>query len=68
MSFQRGQEEAEVRKLHVFPRQTAAHEERVHDPPLGEGVARISDALRALSFDCETVGDDLLISARLREW
>jgi len=38
------------------------------DPLEGEGVAHISDALRALSFDCEGVGDDLLISARLREW
>ena len=24
--------------------------------------------LRALSFSCESVGEDLLISARLREW
>jgi diaminohydroxyphosphoribosylaminopyrimidine deaminase / 5-amino-6-(5-phosphoribosylamino)uracil reductase len=38
------------------------------DPLEGEGVAHISDALRALSFDCESVGEDLLISARLREW
>jgi diaminohydroxyphosphoribosylaminopyrimidine deaminase / 5-amino-6-(5-phosphoribosylamino)uracil reductase len=38
------------------------------DPLEGEGVERISEALRALSFDCESVGDDLLISARLREW
>jgi diaminohydroxyphosphoribosylaminopyrimidine deaminase/5-amino-6-(5-phosphoribosylamino)uracil reductase len=38
------------------------------DPLEGEGVERISEALRALSFDCESVGADLLISARLREW
>jgi diaminohydroxyphosphoribosylaminopyrimidine deaminase / 5-amino-6-(5-phosphoribosylamino)uracil reductase len=38
------------------------------DPLEGEGVERISDALRALTFDCDRVGDDLLISARLREW
>jgi diaminohydroxyphosphoribosylaminopyrimidine deaminase/5-amino-6-(5-phosphoribosylamino)uracil reductase len=38
------------------------------DPLEGEGVERISEALRALSFDCDGVGDDLLISARLREW
>lgn len=38
------------------------------DPLEGEGVAHISDALRALSFDCRSVGEDLLISARLREW
>jgi diaminohydroxyphosphoribosylaminopyrimidine deaminase / 5-amino-6-(5-phosphoribosylamino)uracil reductase len=38
------------------------------DPLEGEGVERISEATHALSFDCESVGEDLLISARLREW
>jgi diaminohydroxyphosphoribosylaminopyrimidine deaminase / 5-amino-6-(5-phosphoribosylamino)uracil reductase len=38
------------------------------DPLEGEGVAHISDALRALSFECDSVGEDLLVSARLREW
>jgi diaminohydroxyphosphoribosylaminopyrimidine deaminase/5-amino-6-(5-phosphoribosylamino)uracil reductase len=38
------------------------------DPLEGEGVERISEALRALSFACESIGEDLLISARLREW
>jgi diaminohydroxyphosphoribosylaminopyrimidine deaminase/5-amino-6-(5-phosphoribosylamino)uracil reductase len=38
------------------------------DPLEGEGVEVISDALRALTLECDTVGDDLLISARLREW
>jgi diaminohydroxyphosphoribosylaminopyrimidine deaminase / 5-amino-6-(5-phosphoribosylamino)uracil reductase len=38
------------------------------DPLEGEGVERISEALKALSFGCESVGEDLLVSARLREW
>ncbi len=38
------------------------------DPLEGEGVERISEALRALTLDCERVAADLLISARLREW
>jgi diaminohydroxyphosphoribosylaminopyrimidine deaminase/5-amino-6-(5-phosphoribosylamino)uracil reductase len=38
------------------------------DPLEGEGVEQISEALRALTLDCERVADDLLISARLREW
>jgi diaminohydroxyphosphoribosylaminopyrimidine deaminase/5-amino-6-(5-phosphoribosylamino)uracil reductase len=38
------------------------------DPLEGKGVERISEALRALTFDCQSVGEDLLISARLREW
>ena len=38
------------------------------DPLEGEGVERIAEAVRALAFDWENVGEDLLISARLREW
>jgi diaminohydroxyphosphoribosylaminopyrimidine deaminase/5-amino-6-(5-phosphoribosylamino)uracil reductase len=38
------------------------------DPLEGEGVERISEALRAITFDCESIGPDLLISARVREW
>jgi diaminohydroxyphosphoribosylaminopyrimidine deaminase/5-amino-6-(5-phosphoribosylamino)uracil reductase len=38
------------------------------DPLEGEGVERISEALRALTLDCARIGDDVLISARLREW
>jgi diaminohydroxyphosphoribosylaminopyrimidine deaminase/5-amino-6-(5-phosphoribosylamino)uracil reductase len=38
------------------------------DPLEGKGVERISESLRALSFEHERVGEDLLISARLREW
>jgi len=38
------------------------------DPLEGTGVERISEAPRALTFENERVGEDLLISARLREW
>ncbi|HEX3452151.1 MAG TPA: bifunctional diaminohydroxyphosphoribosylaminopyrimidine deaminase/5-amino-6-(5-phosphoribosylamino)uracil reductase RibD [Solirubrobacteraceae bacterium] len=38
------------------------------DPLEGMGVERISEAMRALTFDCSRVGEDLLVSARLREW
>jgi diaminohydroxyphosphoribosylaminopyrimidine deaminase/5-amino-6-(5-phosphoribosylamino)uracil reductase len=31
-------------------------------------VERIAEAISALTLDCERVGEDLLISARLREW
>ncbi|MDX6729975.1 MAG: diaminohydroxyphosphoribosylaminopyrimidine deaminase [Baekduia sp.] len=41
---------------------------KARDPLEGEGVERISEALRALTLDCKRVGDDVLISARLREW
>ena len=38
------------------------------DPAIGEGVARIADAQRALDLTCDTVGEDVLLTARLREW
>jgi diaminohydroxyphosphoribosylaminopyrimidine deaminase/5-amino-6-(5-phosphoribosylamino)uracil reductase len=38
------------------------------DPLEGEGVSRIAEAISALTLDCDRVGEDLLISARLREW
>ena len=38
------------------------------DPLEGEGVEQIADAVRALTLECERVGEDLLVSARLREW
>jgi diaminohydroxyphosphoribosylaminopyrimidine deaminase/5-amino-6-(5-phosphoribosylamino)uracil reductase len=38
------------------------------DPIEGEGVELIADATRALTLDCDRVGEDLLVSARLREW
>jgi diaminohydroxyphosphoribosylaminopyrimidine deaminase/5-amino-6-(5-phosphoribosylamino)uracil reductase len=41
---------------------------QARDPLEGEGVEKISEALRALTLDCEKVAEDLLISARLREW
>jgi diaminohydroxyphosphoribosylaminopyrimidine deaminase/5-amino-6-(5-phosphoribosylamino)uracil reductase len=38
------------------------------DPLEGEGVEQIADAVRALTLDCDRLGDDLLVSARLKEW
>src|SRR5690242_1138477 len=38
------------------------------DPIEGEGVERIADAVRALTLECERIADDILVTARLREW
>jgi diaminohydroxyphosphoribosylaminopyrimidine deaminase/5-amino-6-(5-phosphoribosylamino)uracil reductase len=38
------------------------------DPLEGEGAEQIADAVRALTLDCERIGDDLLVSARVKEW
>lgn len=34
----------------------------------GSGVEKIADAYRALAMRCDRVGEDLLVSARMREW
>ena len=41
---------------------------RSHDPIESSGVDRVADAVRAISFNYEPVGEDLLVSATLREW
>ena len=38
------------------------------DPLEGEGVERIADAVRALTLTCARSADDVLLTARLREW
>ena len=38
------------------------------DPLEGQGVERIADATRALTMSCRAVDQDLLVSARLKEW
>ena len=38
------------------------------DPLEGEGVERISEAVRALSLEVEQIADDVLVTARMREW
>ena len=38
------------------------------DPLEGEGAERIAEATRALALEVERIGDDVLISARMREW
>jgi len=58
----------EIDELRLFLAPLLLGGSAARDPLEGMGVERISEATRALSFDCEGVGDDLLISARLREW
>jgi diaminohydroxyphosphoribosylaminopyrimidine deaminase/5-amino-6-(5-phosphoribosylamino)uracil reductase len=58
----------EIDELRLFLAPLLLGGSAARDPLEGEGVEQISEALRALSFDFETVGEDLLISARLREW
>src|SRR5271156_3021750 len=58
----------EIDELRLFLAPLLLGGSAARDPLEGEGVERISEALRALTFDCRSIGGDLLISARLREW
>jgi diaminohydroxyphosphoribosylaminopyrimidine deaminase/5-amino-6-(5-phosphoribosylamino)uracil reductase len=58
----------EIDEIRLFLAPLLIGGRQARDPLEGEGVEQISEALRALTLDCEKVADDLLISARLREW
>ncbi len=58
----------EIDEVRLFLAPTLLGGASARDPLEGEGVARIADAIRALTLECKHVGEDLLISARLREW
>jgi diaminohydroxyphosphoribosylaminopyrimidine deaminase/5-amino-6-(5-phosphoribosylamino)uracil reductase len=38
------------------------------DPLESEGAEQVADAIRSLTLACDRIGEDLLISARIREW
>jgi diaminohydroxyphosphoribosylaminopyrimidine deaminase/5-amino-6-(5-phosphoribosylamino)uracil reductase len=58
----------EIDELRLFLAPLLLGGSAARDPLEGEGVERISEALRALTLECARVEEDLLISARLREW
>jgi diaminohydroxyphosphoribosylaminopyrimidine deaminase/5-amino-6-(5-phosphoribosylamino)uracil reductase len=58
----------EIDEIRLFLAPLVLGGSKARDPLEGAGVERIAEALRALTLDCERVADDVLISARLREW
>jgi diaminohydroxyphosphoribosylaminopyrimidine deaminase / 5-amino-6-(5-phosphoribosylamino)uracil reductase len=58
----------EVDEIRLFVAPVILGGSSARDPLEGEGAERIAAALRALSLDCERVADDVLITARMREW
>lgn len=58
----------EIDEIRLFLAPIVLGGRTARDPLEGVGAESISDALRALTLDCERVEDDLLISARVREW
>jgi diaminohydroxyphosphoribosylaminopyrimidine deaminase/5-amino-6-(5-phosphoribosylamino)uracil reductase len=58
----------EIDELRLFLAPLVLGGRTARDPLEGEGVETIAEALRALTLDCERVGEDIVVSARLREW
>jgi diaminohydroxyphosphoribosylaminopyrimidine deaminase/5-amino-6-(5-phosphoribosylamino)uracil reductase len=58
----------EIDELRLFLAPLVLGGRTARDPLEGEGVETISEALPALTLDCERVGEDLIVSARLKEW
>src|SRR5919109_429045 len=58
----------EIDEIRLFVAPVLLGGSHARDPLEGEGVERIAEATRALTLECERLADDVLISARLREW
>ena len=58
----------EVDEIRLFIAPVVVGGSNARDPLEGEGAERISEAIRALRLDVERIGDDVLVSARMREW
>jgi diaminohydroxyphosphoribosylaminopyrimidine deaminase / 5-amino-6-(5-phosphoribosylamino)uracil reductase len=58
----------EVDEIRLFLAPVVVGGSNARDPLEGEGVERIAEATRALALDVERIAEDVLITARLREW
>jgi diaminohydroxyphosphoribosylaminopyrimidine deaminase/5-amino-6-(5-phosphoribosylamino)uracil reductase len=58
----------EIDEIRLFLAPVVLGGSAARDPLEGEGVERIAEATRALTLDCERVAEDILVTARLREW
>jgi diaminohydroxyphosphoribosylaminopyrimidine deaminase/5-amino-6-(5-phosphoribosylamino)uracil reductase len=58
----------EVDEIRLFLAPIVVGGSNARDPLEGEGVEKIAEATRALALDVERVAEDVLITARLREW
>jgi diaminohydroxyphosphoribosylaminopyrimidine deaminase/5-amino-6-(5-phosphoribosylamino)uracil reductase len=58
----------EVDEVRLFLAPLVLGGRAARDPLEGEGVETVADAVRAQTLECERIGEDLLVSARLKEW
>jgi diaminohydroxyphosphoribosylaminopyrimidine deaminase/5-amino-6-(5-phosphoribosylamino)uracil reductase len=58
----------EIDEIRLFVAPIVLGGRNARDPLESEGVDSIADAVRSLTLTCDRVGDDLLITSRVREW
>jgi diaminohydroxyphosphoribosylaminopyrimidine deaminase / 5-amino-6-(5-phosphoribosylamino)uracil reductase len=58
----------EIDEIRLFLAPVILGGRTARDPLEGEGVEQIADAVRALTLECSRIDEDLLVSARLRDW
>jgi diaminohydroxyphosphoribosylaminopyrimidine deaminase/5-amino-6-(5-phosphoribosylamino)uracil reductase len=58
----------EVDEIRLFVAPVILGGSSARDPLEGEGAERIASAMRALSLECSRSAEDVLITARMREW
>ncbi|MFY9470123.1 MAG: bifunctional diaminohydroxyphosphoribosylaminopyrimidine deaminase/5-amino-6-(5-phosphoribosylamino)uracil reductase RibD [Solirubrobacterales bacterium] len=61
-------EAGEVDRLTLFLAPLVLGGKQARGAVEGSGVEKIADAYRALTMQCDQIGDDMLIHARMREW
>jgi diaminohydroxyphosphoribosylaminopyrimidine deaminase/5-amino-6-(5-phosphoribosylamino)uracil reductase len=58
----------EIDEIRLFLAPIVLGGRTARDPLEGEGAERIADAAHALTLEVERIGDDVLVSARMKEW
>lgn len=58
----------EIDEIRLFMAPIVLGGRNARDPLESEGVDSIADAVRGLTLTCDRVGEDLLISSRIKEW
>jgi diaminohydroxyphosphoribosylaminopyrimidine deaminase/5-amino-6-(5-phosphoribosylamino)uracil reductase len=58
----------EIDEIRLFLAPLVLGGKTARDPLEGEGVEAIADAVKALTLDCDRVGEDILVTARVKEW
>lgn len=58
----------EIDEIRLFVAPLVIGGRTARDPLESEGIEAVADAVRALTLNCEPIGGDLLVTARIKEW